>query len=284
MHSCASPVVPVRHERVRSCCESASRSLRRPAAGFVRQNGMVNSSAGRLFASAVLMAIACVVPFSPGAAAQYTGVTWLIFVDDLHLDFRNTGYIRKLLGSIASELIREGDALVLRSSGPSSVSIPFTTDRSLLNLAIGRVAGGGMHPDEILRLSPATEPQDEVRYRASLAASAATEMLDAGPSSSGRRTVMLYVSNGYHVDTRDARIAGFSSTAQRSHVTVFAMNPRGLPGAPALLVKGDAALWASYRAAMLSSLRAMSEPTGGFAVLDEADFAEALQRISRRVR
>jgi hypothetical protein len=51
-----------------------------------------------------------------------------------------------------------------------------------------------------------------------------------------------------------------------------------------LPVQGDPALWASYRAALLNSLRAISEPTGGFAVLDEADFADALQRIGRRVR
>jgi hypothetical protein len=44
------------------------------------------------------------------------------------------------------------------------------------------------------------------------------------------------------------------------------------------------ALWDSYRAAMVDSLRAISEPTGGFAVLDAADFADALPRISRMVR
>ena len=62
------------------------------------------------------------------------------------------------------------------------------------------------------------------------------------------------------------------------------MNARGLPGAPAVPVQGDAPLWAFYRAAMLNSLRAMSEPTGGFAVLDEADFADALTRIGRTMR
>jgi hypothetical protein len=172
---------------------------------------------------------------------------------------------------------------VLRSSGPSP-SIPFTANRSLLDAAIGRVAGNGLQPAAILRLSPANEIQDEVRYRASLAASAATEMLNAGPSLSSRRLAMLYVTNGYHVDPPDVRVAGFASAAQRANVTVFAMNARGLPSAPALPVQGDAALWASDRAAMLNSLRAISEPTGGFAVLDEADFADALQYIGRRVR
>jgi hypothetical protein len=82
----------------------------------------------------------------------------------------------------------------------------------------------------------------------------------------------------------DARVAGFAGAAQRAHVTVFAMNARGLPMASPVPVPGDAALWAGYRAAMLSSLRAIYEPTGGSAVLDEAGFADALQRIGRSVR
>ena len=233
-------------------------------------------SAARLLSVGVLVAIACVTPSRVHAAAQDAGVTWLIFVDDLHLDFRNTGHIRKLLGSIASELIRDGDAFVLRFSGPSSVSIPFTTNRSLLDAAIGRIAGNALLPGDVI--------QDEMRHRASLAASAATEMLNAGPSLFSRRQVMLYITNGYQLDPPDARVAGFAGAAQRAHVTVFAMNARGLPIAPAVPVQGDAALWAGYRAAMLSSLRAISEPTGGFAVLDEADFADALQRIGRSVR
>ncbi|OLC79797.1 MAG: hypothetical protein AUH72_13595 [Acidobacteria bacterium 13_1_40CM_4_65_8] len=244
---------------------------------------MFNLRARRLLAFGVLVAIACITPSRVRAAAQDPGVTWLIFVDDLHLDFRNTGYIRKLLRSIASELIRDGDAFVLRSSGPSP-SIPFTTNRSLLDAAIGRVTGNGLQPAAILWLSPANEIQDELRYRASLAGSAATEMLNAGPSLASRRQAMLYVTNGYPLDPPDARVAGFASAAQRANVTVFAMNARGLPSAPASPVQGDAALWASYRAAMLNSLRAISEPTGGFAVLDEADFADALQRIGRRMR
>jgi hypothetical protein len=35
---------------------------------------------------------------------------------------------------------------------------------------------------------------------------------------------------------------------------------------------------------MLKSLRAIAEPTGGFAVLDAPDFADALPRIGRAVR
>jgi hypothetical protein len=233
-------------------------------------------------AFAVLVAIAGMAPSRGGEAAQDPGVTWLIFVDDLHIDFLNTGYTRELLRSIASELIRDGDAFVLRCSGPSGTSIQFTTNRSLLDAAIGRTYGNGLQLAALLWLPPAIETQDEVRYRASLAGSAATDMLNTRRSTS-RRRAMLYISNGYHVDPPDA-LAGFASAAQRSNVTVFAMNARGLPGAPAVSVSGDVARWASYRAAMLNSLRAISEPTGGFAVLDEADFANAFLRITLWMR
>jgi hypothetical protein len=99
-----------------------------------------------------------------------------------------------------------------------------------------------------------------------------------------RRVAMLYITNGYHLDPPVVEVSGFASATQRSHVKVFAMNARGLSNARALPAQRDAALWASYRTLMLNSLRAISEPTGGFVVLDEADFADALQRIGRRVR
>jgi hypothetical protein len=228
----------------------------------------------------VSAAIVCLVPSHIDAAAEDAGVTWLIFVDDLHLDFLNTGRVRMLLRSIASELVRDGDAFVLRSSGPSP-SLELTTDRSALNATIGRIAGNSLQPAAILRLSVAYEIQDEVRHRASVARSAAIDALNAA-SSPSRRRVMLYVSNGY-LDPPDGRVAELARAARRSDVTVFAMNAGGLPSAPAVLTPRDA-LWDSYRAAMVDSLRAISEPTGGFAVLDAADFADALPRISRMVR
>jgi hypothetical protein len=119
---------------------------------------MFNLRAARLKAFGVFVAVACIIPPRTGVAAQDAGVTWVVFVDDLHIDFRNTGHIRKLLSSIASELIHEGDAFVLRSSGPFP-SIPFTTNRSLLDAAIGRVAGNGLQPAAILQFDDRAKPR-----------------------------------------------------------------------------------------------------------------------------
>ena len=47
------------------------------------------------------------------------GRIFLIFVDDLHLDFRNTPRIRQLFQKIAKELIHDGDMFGIVSTGPS---------------------------------------------------------------------------------------------------------------------------------------------------------------------
>src|SRR5688572_29146225 len=64
------------------------------------------------------------------------GHAWLLFIDDMHLDFRNTGRLRNLLRLVANELIKDGDAFMVRSSGPSQVAMEWTVDRSRLQLEL----------------------------------------------------------------------------------------------------------------------------------------------------
>lgn len=246
-----------------------------PTGGFVRQNNVAARTGFVL--RLLLVTMACMTPLRDGAA-QDPGVTWLIFVDDLHLDFRDTGHIRKLLRSIASQLIRENDAFVLVCSGPSFGAIDRTVSRSVLDSAIARVAGNALPPAAVL---PASSATDEMEYRASIALSTATELLTATPSLPKGHAAMLYISNGYPLDLLDARLAAFVSAAQRFQVPVFAMNGRSLPGAPARPLQDDAA-----RVALLNILRLMSEPTGGIAILNESDFVDSLERgtIDRWVR
>ena len=45
-------------------------------------------------------------------------VHWLIFIDDLHINFADTGRVRDLLRAISKTLIRDGDAYEVRSSAP----------------------------------------------------------------------------------------------------------------------------------------------------------------------
>jgi hypothetical protein len=55
------------------------------------------------------------------ASAAADSVAWMLFVDDLHLDFRNTGRIRQLVQIFLKEIAREGDLVAIRTSGPSGV-------------------------------------------------------------------------------------------------------------------------------------------------------------------
>jgi VWFA-related protein len=78
------------------------------------------------------------------------GRIFIIFVDDLHLDFPNTGRIRQLFKQISTELIHEGDMFGIVSTGPSSIAIDLTYDRKRLTEAEKKISGGGLKPNEIL--------------------------------------------------------------------------------------------------------------------------------------
>ena len=58
----------------------------------------------------------------PRPTNDASGRIFLIFVDDLHMDFRNTGRIRDLFKKIRKELIHDGDMFGIVSTGPSSIA------------------------------------------------------------------------------------------------------------------------------------------------------------------
>jgi VWFA-related protein len=125
------------------------------------------------------------------------GRIFLIFVDDLHLDFRNTGRIRELFKKIANELIHEGDMFGIVSTGPSSLSIDLTYDRKRLEQAITKITGSGLAPKDILDVPEGAQGPPEVRYRAHVAFSTANDIISQLAQVHNRRKAFIYVSNGY---------------------------------------------------------------------------------------
>lgn len=91
------------------------------------------------------------------------GALWVIFIDDLHLDFRATGRLRDLFGTISQALIRDGDSFAVVSTGPSSLAIDATQDPKRLDEAKSRISGAGLKPSDILAESPDTA-LSEVRW------------------------------------------------------------------------------------------------------------------------
>ena len=136
----------------------------------------------------------------PRPTTDAAGRIFFIFVDDLHLDFRNTGRIRDLFKKISDELIHEGDMFGIVSTGPSSIAIDPTYDRKRLKEALNKISGAGLAPKDILDTPEGQEGPPEVRYRANVAFSTAYDILMQLEQVHNRRKAFIYVSNGYDFD------------------------------------------------------------------------------------
>ncbi len=126
-----------------------------------------------------------------------SGRIFLFFVDDLHLQFQNTGRIRELFKKIGRNLIHDGDLFGIVSSGPSSISIDMTYDRRRLDEAINKMTGGGLKPSEIINTGSGGEGPTELRYQAHVAFSTMQEALENLEKVHNRRKALVWVSEGY---------------------------------------------------------------------------------------
>ena len=124
------------------------------------------------------------------------GRIFLIIVDDLHLDFRNTGRIRDLFKRISKTLVHEGDMFSIVSTGPSSLAIDPTYDRKVLDESIKKITGNGLKPADIIQGAEGADGPSEVRYRAHVAFSTAYDMLSQMEKINNRRKAVIWVING----------------------------------------------------------------------------------------
>ena len=125
------------------------------------------------------------------------GRIFVLFVDDLHMQFRDTGRIRQLFQKISKTLIHEGDLFGIVSTGPSSLSIDLTYDRSRLDEAIKKISGSGLRPSEVIQGPESSQGPTELRYRAHVAFSTAYELLKNLEKVTNRRKAVIWVSSGY---------------------------------------------------------------------------------------
>ena len=126
------------------------------------------------------------------------GRIFIFFLDDLHLDFRNTGRIRDLVKKIRTTLVHDGDLFGVVSTGPSSIAIDLTYDLKRLDEVVKRISGAGLRPQEIIEAgSMSQEGPSEVRYRAHTAFSTAYDLMGQLEKIHNRRKALIYISNGY---------------------------------------------------------------------------------------
>ena len=247
------------------------------------------------------------------------GRIFLIVVDDLHLDFRNTGRIRDLFKRISKTLVHEGDMFGIVSTGPSSLAIDLTYDRKILDDAIKKITGNGLKPSDVIQGAEGAEGPSEVRYRAHVAFSTAYDILRQLERVTNRRKAVIWVSNGFDFNpfeksrlgedpvfggrfgqTREegeadrerfnrgqqfadadlARELGeLTRTANRANATLYTIDPRGLVAGADLDETLDPTEYAEHVRKTQDSLRVLAEETGGIAVVNQNDFDKALKRI-----
>jgi VWFA-related protein len=121
----------------------------------------------------------------------------LFVVDDLHLDFRNTGRIRELFKKIRTMLLHDGDMWGMVSTGPSSIAIDVNYDLKRYDEAMKKISGSGLKPSDIIEGPQGSQGPSEVRYRAHVAFSTAYDLMTKMSQVQNRRKAVVFVSNGY---------------------------------------------------------------------------------------
>ena len=248
------------------------------------------------------------------------GRIFVLFIDDLHMDFRTTPRTRQLLTDMLKDLIHDGDMFGIVSTGPSSISEQLTYNRQVLESAIGRVANGGLTPKEIIQGTQSSQGPTELRHRANVAFETAYKLVKNLEQVQHRRKAVIYISSGYDFNPFEksrleeqarrwnvenvedlandpfirqqqssqalaesdliARLAELTRAANRANASFYPIDPRGLVAGPDMDEDGiNAQDWNEHVRETQSSLRVLAEQTGGFAIVNQNDFAKGLKRI-----
>jgi hypothetical protein len=229
-------------------------------------------------------------------------VAWLLFADDLHLDFVSTGRLRDLLRTAAATL-REDDSLIgLRTPGPSLVSHVPSTNRTGLEAAIKRVAGNGLKASDVL-VAPLPGSTRELRYRVHTTLTALHAAIDTLATTAAQHKHLVFVSNGFamvqpatplsRVPNREpvliqddeirAEIAAAAQAALDAGVTIAALDPRRYLPDDLEKIAVDQALWRKFVDASHDNLRELAMATGGSLLDDNRPLTDVFSSLRARV-
>ena len=254
--------------------------------------------------------------------ADTAGRIFVLLVDDLHFTAVETTLVRALLKKVVGRLFHPGDMFAMFSTGPSSIEIPVSYDRGLLDSAISRVSGHGMSYRDIMDSLDSSQGPQGLRYNAHVAFRTAYQLLGNLEQIRNRRKVLLLVSNGYDFDPfpqgragtdqvfggrygtpwvdpergdrflaleeqnnrfADAdlasELAAVTGAANRVNASIYTLDPRGVVGTTSLEQNVDITEMRTHISKTQSSLRVMADATGGFAVVNDNTYDEALKRI-----
>ncbi len=149
-------------------------------------------------------------PAAPRAAGSAGGRLVVILVDDLNIDKGLTLRTRQVFEQLARNVIHEGDLFGVVSTGPSSIAIDVTADRSLLEAAAARITGDGFNPNDLIEnFPPDTQGVPELMVRARLAFDTMRNIVRSLEQVQQLRKVVIYLSGGYDFNPFLAERAGY---------------------------------------------------------------------------
>ena len=259
---------------------------------------------------------------APRRASDSSGRVFVLLVDDLHFTAVETPIVRGLLRKTIARLFHDGDQFAMFSTGPSSIEIPVSYDRKLLESAVSKVSGNGMSYRDIMNARDGSQGPQGLRHRAHVAFKTAYELLGNLEQARNRRKTLILVSNGYDFDPFPAgrtgtdqvfggrygspwinpengdrflalanvnnrfadadlasELAAITGAANRVNASIYAIDPRGVAGTTSVADQIDIGEMRTHIARTQASLQVLSEATGGFAVINDNTYDEALKRI-----
>jgi hypothetical protein len=208
-------------------------------------------------------------------AQSSPSTAWLLFVDDLHLEFRNTGRHRDLIRRLAA-LVRPTELIGIHTTGPSGLVIDPTSDIASVRDAIKHVSGNGLRPSDFIG-----NADYEVSYRADRALSAALKAVSTLEAVEARQKILIYISNGYvnfdRVRTSPTR-PDLAYAAMRAQVVIHAIDPCAHLPPLERDPKVDDAAWEAHLEETRDSLRRIVDNTG--LLLQAAKLEESLEKLA----
>ena len=246
------------------------------------------------------------------------GRIFVIFIDDLHLDFGQTPPMRQMLKDMLKNLIHDGDQFGVVSTGTSSIEQQLTYDRQILESLSDNVKGEGLKPSDIINSSTGVGPGSELRHRAQVAFQTAYDLVNNLSRVQGRRKAVIYISSGYDFNPYEqSRVdhtaeilqttaddldkdpffmqqrsdnalqeadlykeeAELIRAANRANATLYTVDPRGLIAGQDMADEVDTKDWQEFVRESQESLRTIAEGTGGKAAVNQNDYNKFFKLI-----
>jgi VWFA-related protein len=251
----------------------------------------------------------------------FDGRIYVMVVDDLHTDLAQTPRVRAAARQFIEQHLGGNDLMaVVHTAGATDANQEFTASKRLLLAAVDRTVGRKVpsatigRTEQALRDSgigrrdpgdPVTDPAEAERYlNARRALNGLRDVAEWFASVRGRRKSILFVSEGIDYDiadfgnTRSSLIMDATretlAAAVRGNVSIYGIDPRGLTNlgeqtielgslpssADTGLGLGDRSIQRELQLSQ-TSLRQLSDDTGGFAMVNANNLAASFDRIVR---